>query len=73
MSESKKTRDEQAVIALIKVRAAMSGSLTEQGFQQWLYAPNLVLEGWSPAQLLDKGNLQDVLNAAYAFNDGSYV
>ena len=51
----------------------LSDSLTPRGIGQWLHARNRLLGGERPLDLLSQGRVEEVLGAARAFVDGSYV
>lgn len=51
----------------------LSESLTPRGVDGWLHAPNRLLDGNGPVELLKLGKVEEVRRAATAFVDGSYV
>ena len=51
----------------------LSDSLTQRGVGQWLHAPNRLLDGRLPLDVLRDGDQPAVLAAAQAFIDGAYV
>lgn len=58
---------------LREVVRILADSLTERGVGQWLHARNRVLDGRRPLDLLHDGGQDEVLQAAHAFVDGSYI
>ena len=56
-----------------EIRGLLSESLTARGVDQWLRAPNRLLGGDRPVELLKVGKVDKVRRAAAAFADGSYV
>jgi hypothetical protein len=58
---------------LREVVRVVSDSLTPPGVGQWLRARNRLLGGRRPLDVLREGGQDEVLQAAHAFVDGSYV
>lgn len=51
----------------------LSDSLTERGVGQWLHARNRLMGGQRPLDELREGRHREVMEAARAFADGSYL
>lgn len=51
----------------------LSDSLTDEGVRQWLSAPSMYLDSAVPAELLQAGQHDRVLEAARALIQGAYI
>lgn len=56
-----------------RLQHLLSDSLTQRGIEQWLRAPNRLLDGQRPLDLLERGEDAAVEEAARAFIDGAYT
>jgi hypothetical protein len=56
-----------------RVTQILNDSLTRDGVGQWLRAPNRMLGGRRPLDLVDYGDAAKVEEAAEAFVDSTYV
>jgi hypothetical protein len=60
-------RDLREIVLILKE------TLTEKGVGQWLRARNRTLKRRRPIELLEKGDVESVRNAAKAYVEGAYV
>jgi len=58
---------------LRQVVLLLQDSLTPRGVGQWLRAPNRLLRGERPLDILRSGGGEEVRRAALAFAEGAYV
>lgn len=61
------------LVGLRETVQTLGDSLTPRGVGQWLHAPNRLLGGRPPLEVLRDGDQEAVLEAARSFVDGAYV
>jgi len=66
-------REDSAERLMEHVVQILEDSLTPGGIDQWLRARNRMLDGRTPLDLIEEGNLARVEEAALAFVDGGYA
>lgn len=61
------------LIGLHAILMVLADSLSMRGVGQWLHTGNRILDGQRPLDALSEGQDHEVMEAANAFVDGSYV